>query len=233
MLPMQMVNMFGAVRPKAKERVPYGDSRKQAVPTPEEAKKVLQALENIQEPNADDQARLVQVREILGNLVEGNAESFLRLGDTEFEDHNGYIAERIAEQQIATLESQAKDESQSFLEKNAAFFDHLRDEGMNYDHLSEEQVQVMRLRLKERKIAGKLEKNASHTSGEVFYQYALGPDDRYYKSGGVVLRAEDSKEVDEKVASQVLDEVKEEDFLGQFADVDALSMPSVRRSRSS
>ena len=233
MLPMQMINMFGAVRPKARERVPYGDSRKQTVPTPEEAKKVLLALENVQEQNPDDQERLLQVRGILENLVQSDATSFLRLNDTEFEDHNSYIAERIAEQQIATLESQAKDESESFLEKNAAFFDHLRDEGINYDHLSEEQVQVMRLRLKERKVAGKLEKNASHTSGEVFYQYALGPDDRYYKSGGVVLGAEGAKEVDEKLANQVLEDVKEEDFLGQFADVDALRMPTARRSRSS
>ncbi len=232
MLPMQMINMFGAVRPKARERVPYGDARKQAIPTPEEAKKVLLALENIQEQNPDDQERLAQVREILESLVEGDASSFLRLGDTEFEEHNAYIAERIAEQQIATLESQAKDESQSFLEKNAAFFDHLRDEGINYDHLSEEQVQVMRLRLKERTVSGKLEKNASHTSGEVFYQYALGPDDRYYKSGGIVLGSAGAKEVDEKVAAQVLDEAKEEDFLGQFADVDALTMPTTRRSRS-
>lgn len=232
MLPMQMINMFGAVRPKTRERAPYGDARKQAIPTPEEAEKVLLALENIQEKNPDDQNRLVRVRAILGDLVQGNARTFLRLDDAEFEEHNQYIAERIAEQQIATLESQAKDESQSFLEKNAAFFDHLRDEGLNYDHLSEEQVEVMRLRLKERSVSEKLEKNAGHTSGEVFYQYALGPDDRYYKSGGVVLASSGAKEVDEDVVHQVLEETREEDFMGHFADVDALSMPGGNRSRS-
>ena len=90
----------------------------------------------------------------------------------------------------------------------------------------------MRLRLKERSVSEKLEKNAGHTSGEVFYQYALGPDDRYYKSGGIVLATEGGREVDEALANQVLQETKEEDFLGHFADVDALTMPATRRSRS-
>ncbi|NQY81817.1 MAG: hypothetical protein HRT36_01940 [Alphaproteobacteria bacterium] len=232
MLPMQMMNMFGAVRPKARERSPYGDARKQAIPTPEEAKVVLELLLRVEEKDPKAQQQLDRVREILQDLTEQNWSSFLGLSEDDFEGHNAHIAECLAKTQINTLETQAQSESREFVDSNVAFFDYLRDEGLNYDHLNEEQVWMMRVRMKERSISEKLEKNAQLIEGRVFYQYELGPDDRYYKSGGVVLRGESDKQVDAVIAEKVLDETSDDDFLGQFADLNALRMPTVRRTRS-
>lgn len=245
---MQVVNMFGAIRAKEREKPPYGVSRQSVVPTKDEAKVVLESLSVLHENDEDRQEQLNSVRSILNDLSEGNSQTFLALSEDEFEDHNDYIAESLAMMQIDLLEQQARAESNDFKAKNAIFFDELREEGLNYDHLSEEQIEVMRLRLRERGITEKFEKNANRVEGEVFYQYSLGPDDRYYKTGGLVIgsasdegevteetsaRPERELAIDDEVVHDVLKESAGEDNLGQFADVDAFSMPSARKRRRS
>ena len=222
---MQMVNMFGAIRPRQKDRLPYDDTKRSTVPTQEEARDVLEKMRAIDanKISLEDLPIHHQALHILSDLSNGDARGFLALDQTTFEQLNQYIGETLAHQQYALLEQQAKQESDEFLKQNTLLFDHLREEGLNYDHLSDEQLEILRLRLRERDLSERMERNASKISGSVHYHYALGPDDRFYKSGGVVLLEDEKEQIDKAV----IDEVRQEnslDLKGHFADADILKL---------
>ena len=228
-----MLNMFGAVGSSAKVKAsPYQLSRNHAIPSKEEAGQVLSSLEDTSEEMPLFTSYLEEIRQILRDLTEGDTNSFLEMDDEKFELYNRYIADRLTQQQIDKIEQQAREESTEYVTNNALFFDLLRDEGLNYDHLTDEQIQVLKLRQRQRTVTERMEGNAGAIGSTVSYQTTVGPDGKEYIQGGIVhVDREQADQVEGRV-SDLKQSREETELSGQFADFDELTRISQRRSRT-